>query len=163
MQECTHVPTFMAETLRDVSMPSSLLLFYLPKPVYLLQETVDNVEPGSGRRLLSAHRKLLQTGTGTLDLSGSGVSVGDSTVGASAQAYGHGELDAESLQDNHVEVSFQGKTLKHWQSWYVSQTTIHNHLDCTNIPKHTECYTKCHISGINACAGAFRSPLQIRI
>lgn len=66
-------------------------------------ETVDNVEPGSGRRLLSAHRKLLQTGTGTLDLSGSGVSVGDSTVGASAQAYGHGELDAESLQDNHVE------------------------------------------------------------
>lgn len=110
------MPTFMAETLRDVSMPSSLLLFYLPKPVYLLQETVDNVEPGSGRRLLSAHRKLLQTGTGTLDLSGSGVSVGDSTVGASAQAYGHGELDAESLQDNHVEVSFQGKTLKHWQS-----------------------------------------------
>ena len=66
------------------------------------------------RFALSVTRKLLQVGTGSLDLSGSGVSAGDSVVGASAEAYGHGVLDAESLQDNHIEVSFQNKTLKHW-------------------------------------------------
>ncbi|DBB13352.1 TPA: hypothetical protein ACH3X3_005087 [Trebouxia sp. C0006] len=55
------------------------------------------------RFALSVTRKLLQVGTGSLDLSGSGVSAGDSVVGASAEAYGHGVLDAESLQDNHIE------------------------------------------------------------
>ena len=80
----------------------------------MLQEIVHNVEPELRKRLLSVPRKLLQVGTGSLDLSGSGVSAGDSVVGASAEAYGHGVLDAESLQDNHIEVSFQYKTLEHW-------------------------------------------------
>ena len=68
---------------------------------------MHNVEPESGKRLVSVSRKLLRVWTGSLDLSGSGVSAGDSVVGASAEAYGHGVLDAESLQDNHIEVSLQ--------------------------------------------------------
>ncbi|KAK9813919.1 hypothetical protein WJX73_004784 [Symbiochloris irregularis] len=42
-------------------------------------------------------RKML----GDLALTGNGVSAGDNDLGASANAYGHGELNG--LQDNHIE------------------------------------------------------------
>ncbi|DBA98305.1 hypothetical protein WJX77_008106 [Trebouxia sp. C0004] len=55
----------------------------------------------TGRKLLISAfgRKMLQVGT--LELSGSGVSAGDSTVGASANAFGHGDLNG--VDDTHIE------------------------------------------------------------
>ena len=78
----------------------------------------------TGKRLLTAGRKMLQDldpKTGFLDLSGSGVSAGDSTAGVSANAYGHGNFDADNLQDNHVEVGMQ----LHYTQWGRWQVHVH--------------------------------------
>ena len=48
--------------------------------------------------LVAMGRKML----GELELSGSGVSAGDSTAGASANAFGHGNLNG--VDDSHIEV-----------------------------------------------------------
>ena len=48
--------------------------------------------------MLSWGRKILDE----LELSGDGVSAGDSTAGVAGKAYGHGELNG--LEDSHIQV-----------------------------------------------------------
>ena len=64
----------------------------------------------TGRKML---RTLLQAGLtpDTLDLSGDGESVGDSTAGADGKAYGHGTSTGVGQGGTHIEVSLQNSAV----------------------------------------------------
>ena len=63
-----------------------------------VEQAAANPDPTGRKMLVAMGRKML----GELELSGSGVNAGDSTAGASANAFGHGNLNG--VDDSHIEV-----------------------------------------------------------